>query len=184
MFGTNTMASETQTFVLNGAYSARYIWLYDVTWETPAGIINPGVAEIEVYEWSTAPTPTDTPTPVPTDTPVPTPTDTPLPTPTNTPEPTPTATPVSCASIAALKSKITAYAASGEIKGNLVNALFAKLDAAQASLDRGNVNSFEGQMNAFINQVEAQKGKGISAAVADDLIQMAGAILQNRGACP
>jgi len=57
------------------------------------------------------------------------------------------------------------------------NSLLAKLNAAAASLNRGNAGSARGQLGAFINEVSAQKGKKIPAAAADALIASAQQIL-------
>jgi hypothetical protein len=57
------------------------------------------------------------------------------------------------------------------------NSLLAKLNAAAASLNRGNTGSARGQLGAFINEVSAQKGKKIPVAAADALIASAQQIL-------
>ncbi len=73
-----------------------------------------------------------------------------------------------------------AYGASGDIEGKgLLNALLAKVDAAQASLDRSNTGAASGQLQAFINQVQAQRNKAITVPAADDLIAEARWILAN-----
>ena len=51
----------------------------------------------------------------------------------------------------------------------VANSLLAKLDAAQASLDRGNTSAAVNQLNAFINEVNAQAGKKIDAEHAGHL---------------
>lgn len=49
--------------------------------------------------------------------------------------------------------------------------LLVSVQAAQASIARGNVNAARGHLGAFINKVEALKRSGrLSAAVADALI--------------
>jgi len=62
----------------------------------------------------------------------------------------------------------------GEIYGNgangIVNSLDAKLDAAQKSIDKGNINTAINQLNAFINEVEAQRDKKITPFGADLMI--------------
>lgn len=55
----------------------------------------------------------------------------------------------------------------------VAGALLAKLEAAQESAARGDVNSMDGQLGAFINQVSAQSGKTLTAAQANILIQVA-----------
>ena len=62
-----------------------------------------------------------------------------------------------------------------------INSLTAKLMAAQAKLGDGNANNGHAANNmlqAFINAVEAQRGKRISDAEADLLVQGANEILQ------
>jgi len=62
----------------------------------------------------------------------------------------------------------------GEIYGSgangIVNSLDAKLDAAQKSIDKGNINTAINQLNAFINEVEAQRDKKITPFGADLMI--------------
>jgi predicted extracellular nuclease len=48
-----------------------------------------------------------------------------------------------------------------------------KLAAAAASLERGNTRAHDNQLRAFANQVEAQRGKSISDADADLLLELA-----------
>jgi alpha-tubulin suppressor-like RCC1 family protein len=55
----------------------------------------------------------------------------------------------------------------------VAQSLLAKLEAAQASAARGDVNSMDGQLGAFINAVSAQSGKTLTAAQANILIQVA-----------
>lgn len=50
------------------------------------------------------------------------------------------------------------------------NSLVAKLNAAQASLDRGNKKAAINQLNALMNHIRAQRGKGIPTAAADALL--------------
>jgi uncharacterized protein (TIGR03437 family) len=49
MFGTATTGSTAQTFYLDGAITARYVWLYD--WNLTPGktAVYPGIAEVAVY---------------------------------------------------------------------------------------------------------------------------------------
>ena len=89
----------------------------------------------------------------------------------------------SCPSLKDLRAHVVAYGASGAItKPGLVKSLLAKLDAAQASVDRGDAGAFRGQLSAFINEVQAQSGKGINAKPANILIAEAEAVL--RGCLP
>jgi hypothetical protein len=60
-----------------------------------------------------------------------------------------------------------------DLKQGIENALVSKLDNAIQSLDRGNDEAALGQLHAFINQVNAQRGKALSEAVADALIAQA-----------
>lgn len=55
--------------------------------------------------------------------------------------------------------------------------LSAKLDAAIASLQRGNKQAANGQMQAFENEVIAQSGKKLTAEIANGLVQISEAIL-------
>jgi len=121
--------------------------------------------------------PTDTPTPTETPTDTPAPTDTPTETPTETPTPTPTSTPTGAEQVQSLIGIVDGFVASGDIDANMANSLNSKLEAARASLERGNFNSASGQLGAFINHVEAQQGKKISEAAAAALIAAAQAIL-------
>jgi Right handed beta helix region/PKD domain len=57
------------------------------------------------------------------------------------------------------------------------NSLLAKLNAAEASVNRGNAGSARGQLGAFINEVSAQRSKKIPAAAADALIASAQQII-------
>jgi hypothetical protein len=62
----------------------------------------------------------------------------------------------------------------GEIYGSgahgIVVSLDAKLDAAQRSIDKGNIHTAINQLNAFINEVEAQRGQKITPYGADLMI--------------
>ena len=52
----------------------------------------------------------------------------------------------------------------------IANSLFAKLDAAQAALDRGQPAQAINVLGALANQVAAQKGKHIDAQHADHML--------------
>jgi hypothetical protein len=112
-----------------------------------------------------------------------TPTITPTNTPTDTPTNTPTATSTLTAGekVEALIDLVDAFVASGDIDPTMANSLKAKLEAALASLSRGNENSARGQLNAFINHVEAQRGKKISDSAADALIEGAEDVVDRLG---
>jgi hypothetical protein len=64
-----------------------------------------------------------------------------------------------------------------DLPQGLENALTSKLDNALKYLSRGQDNDAVGKLNAFINSVQAQRGKKISAAEADALIQTAQEII-------
>jgi hypothetical protein len=64
-----------------------------------------------------------------------------------------------------------------EIDQGTEKSLGSTLDNAQAALERGNLHAASGQLGAFINQVEAQRGKGLTDEQADQLVQAAQAIL-------
>ncbi|MFC1488583.1 DUF1566 domain-containing protein [Thermodesulfobacteriota bacterium] len=53
------------------------------------------------------------------------------------------------------------------------SSLTSKVENAQASIDRGNIETAIHQLEAFINQIEAQRGKKISEEDADMLIEYA-----------
>lgn len=61
----------------------------------------------------------------------------------------------------------------------VANSLVAKLDAADAALDRGQPDVAANLLNAFINQVQAQSGKHIHADHAGCLINHAGEVIDN-----
>lgn len=61
-------------------------------------------------------------------------------------------------------------------KADVASALCAKLDAAEASAERGNAKSAAGQIEAYLNQVKAQSGKALTAEQAAILAGLAGAL--------
>jgi len=63
------------------------------------------------------------------------------------------------------------------LPGGIENSLVSKLENAIKSFEKGNYNAAIGQINAFINEVEAQRGKKIPSTQADELIDMAQAII-------
>lgn len=81
------------------------------------------------------------------------------------------------AAIAALIALVNRYVASGDITGNAENGLLAKLDGIQDKVTRGDTAPAANQMEAFINEVEAQRGKKITVAAANDLIAKAQVII-------
>jgi hypothetical protein len=56
------------------------------------------------------------------------------------------------------------------LPAGLTNSLVNKLGNAQGSLDRGNTNAACSQLGSFINEVEAQRGKELTNAQADQLV--------------
>ncbi len=72
---------------------------------------------------------------------------------------------------------MSTYVANGNIDSSLQNSLTGKLDNAQQKLAQGQTNAAANELQAFINQVQAQRGKKISIAAADDLIAQAQAII-------
>ncbi|MDA1371544.1 MAG: hypothetical protein O2971_12395 [Proteobacteria bacterium] len=70
-------------------------------------------------------------------------------------------------------AELIALVQSEDLDNGLENALLAKLQAAQAALDRGNSNTAVNNLQAFINQVEAQRDKKLSSSQADALIEIA-----------
>ncbi len=61
------------------------------------------------------------------------------------------------------------------------DSLLAKLSAIQASLGSGQVKTAANQLNAFINAVDAQRGKHVSAAAADQLVADARWMIAHQG---
>lgn len=55
----------------------------------------------------------------------------------------------------------------------VANSLMAKLDAAQAAMDRGNTDATINKLNAFIKEVNAQTGMHIAANHAGMLVEHA-----------
>ncbi len=60
----------------------------------------------------------------------------------------------------------------------VTNSLLAKLDAAQAALDRGRTGAAINLLNAFIHEVQAQAGKHIKQEHAQDLVMHAHLVIQ------
>lgn len=58
----------------------------------------------------------------------------------------------------------------------IANSLCAKLDAAEAADERGNLHARAGQLDAFVNEVQAQTGKAFTAEEAEILIALGGAL--------
>lgn len=78
------------------------------------------------------------------------------------------------ATIAALRTCVQHAVDEGHIDNHgIANSLFAKLDAAQRALDRGNTHGAVHQLEAFIHHVRAQSGKHIDAEHAEHMIHHA-----------
>ena len=75
------------------------------------------------------------------------------------------------------KPTIRDYVAQGEIAPMAEKSLVSKLDAALKSLSKGNTRAAARQLGAFIQLLEAQQGKRIAEAAADDLIAQAKAVI-------
>ena len=67
------------------------------------------------------------------------------------------------------------------IDQSIQGSLGAKVNAAAASINRGNHRSVCGQLQAFINQVEAQSGHAIDTATATMLVAYATNVMANNG---
>lgn len=128
------------------------------------------------------PLPTDTLTP--TDTSEPSPTITAADTETSTPEisSTPTLSPSNL--LSALRTSVENYAANGQVDGKTADSLFGQLDAAEKGFADGKIDSTINQLGAFTNTVQAQRGKKITDAAADDLIAQAQVIIAILSATP
>ncbi len=85
------------------------------------------------------------------------------------------ATPDGCPStLASLRQAVSALG----LDAGTTAALLASLNAAEASLARGNLNAVRGQLGAFVNKVQAlKKSRRIAPDTADSLIQMVQALL-------
>jgi hypothetical protein len=76
--------------------------------------------------------------------------------------------------IASLRLCVTHAIAEGHITNQgVVKSLLAKLDAAHAALDRGQVTVAVNSLRSFINEVQAQAGKHIHAEHAMHMIEHA-----------
>ncbi len=60
----------------------------------------------------------------------------------------------------------------------VTNSLLAKLDAAQAALDRGQTSVAINNLEAFIHEVQAQAGKHIQQEHAGQLVEHAQVVIQ------
>jgi len=60
----------------------------------------------------------------------------------------------------------------------VANSLLAKLDAAQAAVDRGQTSVAINKLQAFINEVQAQAGKHIDSMHAQHMVMHAQLVIQ------
>jgi len=163
---------------------ADYQYTYD-----PAGNVSQVVENVGK---PIPPTTVPTHTSVPTETPTETATQTATPEPTATETATETATPEITATpelspadlLAALRASVVSYADNGQIDAKAKNSLLSKVDAAIKGEANGKINSVINQLGAFTNEAQAQRGKKIEAAAADDLIAQAQLIIVALSATP
>jgi len=84
------------------------------------------------------------------------------------------------ATLEGLSADLAAFFEAGDIKNDgLYNSLFKKLEGVQTKLLNGEPDVAANRLNAFIYEVEAQGGKKISAAAAEELQSDAMWILEN-----
>lgn len=84
--------------------------------------------------------------------------------------------------VSSLLTQVQALATAGTLPNGSVSALSATLNAAAASLARGNETSARGQLGAFVNQVRALVSSGrLGAAEGDALTAAAERILRSLG---
>lgn len=81
------------------------------------------------------------------------------------------------AAINQLSAAVDSYAATGAVDQATASSLRAKLTAAQAAVSRGNTTAARNQLQAFLNELRAQRGKKVTNAAADDLINQVNGIL-------
>jgi RHS repeat-associated protein len=160
---------------------------------TPTLTSSPTATATKTYTPTSTPTetPTITPSPTATNTETQTPTFTPSETPTpsdtltetptsaadSTETPTPTATFTPQRAVAKIVEQVNIYVASGSVPASLQSSLNSKLTNASKKLESGQTNTAINELQAFINQVQAQRGKKIKLAAADDLIAQANAVI-------
>jgi hypothetical protein len=78
--------------------------------------------------------------------------------------------------VAATAALLTTTTSLGLPQG-LTNSLLTKLQAAESSFAQGNTKAGTNQLNAYINEVQAQRGKQLTAQQADRLMGQADVIL-------
>lgn len=97
----------------------------------------------------------------------------------------PAGTATRIASPSSLRQDITLSRKIGWIGSDgIMNSLLKKVDAFEASIAKGNKKAAENQLNALINEVEAQRGKHISANAAKMLIEDAQYLIRQVADCP
>jgi uncharacterized membrane protein len=83
------------------------------------------------------------------------------------------------ATVKSLRDCVTHAAAEGHIDtAGITKSLLAKLDAAQAAVDRDQRSVAINHLEAFIHEVQAQAGKHIDAEHAGHLVEHANRVLQ------
>ena len=81
--------------------------------------------------------------------------------------------------IASLTTCVEHAASQGLITSQgVANSLLAKLDAAQAAVDRGQTSVAINELQAFINEVQAQAGKHIDSMHAQHMVMHAQLVIQ------
>lgn len=81
--------------------------------------------------------------------------------------------------ISSLRTCVQLAADAGFIDNQgVTNSLLAKLDAAQAALDRSQAGTAINLLNAFIHEVQAQAGKHIEQMHAEHLVMHAQIVIQ------
>jgi probable HAF family extracellular repeat protein len=86
--------------------------------------------------------------------------------------------PTPAAQLSSLTTDVNDFVVNGDISNGVGTALLSKLQTAQKKLESGQTNTTVNVLQAFMNSVEAQRGKKISAAAADDLNAQAQTIIE------
>jgi hypothetical protein len=85
---------------------------------------------------------------------------------------------------AGILANLARAASEGAIRNaGLTSSLEAKIRAAAAAAERGQCNAAQNQLNAFLNHMEAQRGKGVDAGVADRLMAYARDLIAGGAGC-
>ena len=80
--------------------------------------------------------------------------------------------------LSSLTTDVNNLVGGGDVSSGVGTALLNKLQTAQKKLESSQTNTTVNVLQAFMNSVEAQRGKKISAAAADDLMAQAQAIVE------